>query len=116
MRKFALLIAVAGLSACTVGPDYERPDLELPESALDATLLGDAQEDAMAYWWTRYRDPVLNELIDKALDDNLDVALQAARFREARAQLAVLDAAGAARLSWHRVSRRGGRRRSASRS
>ena len=92
MRKFALLIAVAGLSACTVGPDYERPDLELPESALDATLLGDAQEDAMAYWWTRYRDPVLNELIDKALDDNLDIALQASRLREARAQLGLAEA------------------------
>ena len=66
MRKFALLIAVAGLSACTVGPDYERPDLDLPESSLDAGLLDDAQKDAMAYWWTRYRDPMLNELIEFA--------------------------------------------------
>lgn len=92
MRKAILLFAVAGLSACTLGPDYQRPELDLPESALDATLLSQTQQDAMAYWWTRYRDPVLNELIDDALDDNLDVALQAARFREARAQLGLANA------------------------
>ena len=92
MRKAILLLAVAGLSACTLGPDYERPTMDLPDSALDATLLSKTQQDAMAYWWTRYRDPVLNELIDDALDDNLDVALQAARFREARAQLGLANA------------------------
>lgn len=92
MRKAIVLLAVAGLSACTLGPDYERPTSDLPDSALDSTLLSKTQQDAMAYWWTRYRDPVLNELIDDALDDNLDVALQAARFREARAQLGLADA------------------------
>ncbi|MES1926454.1 efflux transporter outer membrane subunit [Salinisphaera sp. T31B1] len=92
MRKAVLLVAVAGLSACTLGPDYERPDIDLPNSALDATLLSQSQQDAMAYWWTRYRDPQLNELIDDALDDNLDIALQAARFREARAQLGLANA------------------------
>lgn len=92
MRKAILLLAVAGLSACTLGPDYERPTIDLPDSALDSTLLSKTQQDAMAYWWTRYRDPVLNELIDDALDDNLDVALQAARLRQARAELGLANA------------------------
>ncbi|GAB3681299.1 AdeC/AdeK/OprM family multidrug efflux complex outer membrane factor [Salinisphaera aquimarina] len=92
MRKALLLLAVAGLSACTLGPDYKRPDIDLPASAFDSTLLSQSQQDAMAYWWTRYRDPQLNKLIDDALDDNLDIALQAARFREARAQLGLANA------------------------
>jgi len=92
MRKAMMLVALAGLSACTLGPDYERPAIDLPASAFDATLLSDSQQDALAYWWTRYRDPQLNELIDDALDDNLDIALQAARFREARAQLGLANA------------------------
>ena len=92
MRKALLLLAVAGLSACTLGPDYQRPDIDLPDSAFDSTLLSKSQRQELAYWWTRYRDPVLNELIDDALDDNLDVALQAARFREARAQLGLANA------------------------
>lgn len=92
MRNGLIVLIVVGLSACTLGPDYERPDLDLPESALDATLLDEAQQEALAYWWTRYRDPVLNRLIDDALDDNLDIALQAARLREARAQLGLANA------------------------
>lgn len=92
MRKAVLLVAVAGLSACTLGPDYERPQIDLPNSALDATMLSDSQQEALAYWWTRYRDPQLNELIDAALDENLDIALQAARFREARAELGLANA------------------------
>jgi multidrug efflux system outer membrane protein len=92
MRKALLLIAVAGLSACTLGPDYERPDLDLPDSAVDATQLSAQQQAQIAYWWTRYHDPVLNELIDDALDDNLDIAVQAARFRQARAELGLAEA------------------------
>lgn len=92
MRKALLLLAVTGLSACTLGPDYQRPDLDLPQTALDATQLSEQQRDAIAYWWTRYRDPTLNELIDDALDDNLSVALQAARLREARARLGLANA------------------------
>lgn len=92
VRKPLLVLVLIGLSACTLGPDYERPDIDLPESAYDSTLLSASQQNAIAYWWTRYRDPDLNQLIDDALDDNLDIALQAARFQEARAQLGLANA------------------------
>ncbi len=91
-KRLILLAALLLLSACTLGPDYERPELDLPSSELDATLLSEAQREAMAYWWTRFRDPALNRLIDSALDDNLDIALQAARLREGRAQLGLANA------------------------
>lgn len=92
MRSAAILCAVMILAGCAVGPDYKRPDLDLPKSALNSTLLSDKQQKSMAYWWTQYRDPVLNQLIDQALDANLDIALQAQKIREARAELGYKNA------------------------
>lgn len=92
MRSALILCAVVVLAGCAVGPDYERPDLDLPKSALDSTLLSDQQQQSLAYWWTRYKDPTLNKLIDQALDSNLDIAMQAQKVRQARAELGYQNA------------------------
>lgn len=92
MRSALLLCALLVLAGCTVGPDYERPNLDLPQTAFDSTLLDKQQEKALAYWWTRYQDPTLNELIDQALDSNLNIALQAQKVRQARAELGYQNA------------------------
>lgn len=92
MRSALILCAVVLLAGCAVGPDYERPNLDLPKSAFDSTLLSKHQQKSLAYWWTRYRDPTLNKLIDEALDSNLSIALQAQKVRQARAQLGYQNA------------------------
>jgi multidrug efflux system outer membrane protein len=65
------------LSACAVGPDYKRPEVESP---------GDwrieypkAAEVANTEWWRGFDDPALDELIDEALRGNLDIRAAAAR-------------------------------------
>lgn len=92
MRSSLVMLIVVLMAGCAVGPDYQRPDIDLPKSAFDSTLLSAQQQQAMLAWWTRYDDPVLNNLIDQALDSNLDIALQFERVREARAQLGYQDA------------------------
>ena len=39
-----------------------------------------------AQWWQGFGDPVLSELVERALANNTDIAIAAARVREARAQ------------------------------
>jgi multidrug efflux system outer membrane protein len=69
-----LCLAVSG---CTVGPDYVRPAVEVPEAwRIDYPK---AVEVANSKWWEQFGDPVLNELIETALRDNLDVRVAAAR-------------------------------------
>ncbi|WP_348760613.1 efflux transporter outer membrane subunit [uncultured Salinisphaera sp.] len=92
MRSALILGAMVLLAGCAVGPDYERPDIDLPESRFDSTLLSNQQQQELAYWWTRYQDPTLNRLIDQALDSNLDLALQFERIRQARAELGYQNA------------------------
>ena len=81
----ALALALAG---CTVGPDYERPPLELPEALAASPSAVPAPER----WWTVLGDPVLERLVDEALAANRNLAAAAARVEQARAQVAITGA------------------------
>ncbi len=73
----ALGTLVAG---CMVGPDYERPEVVMPESwRVD---LEQAADLANSRWWAHFEDPVLNELILVSLQENLDIRQAAARVEQ----------------------------------
>ena len=81
MRKLSLLLVV--LAGCTVGPKYERPEVELPE-AWKQTAPRYAEDGK---WWRIYGDPDLERTVDEALKGNGDLLIAAARVDEARALL-----------------------------
>lgn len=106
----ALALAAAALVAsCTVGPDYERPAIELPAS-FDVPQ---ARIAAPGRWWALFDDPVLDRLVDEALAANHDLRAAAARVDQARAQLGIArsdqlpDAGIDARRSRDRASQLG---------
>jgi outer membrane protein TolC len=87
-----LLLSCLTLVACTVGPDYETPELEqeVPDawkSAAAEEVEGDGSP--LATWWTTLNDPKLVELIGEARQSNLSVQIAAARVEAARARLGV---------------------------
>ncbi len=82
------------LPACFVGPDYEVPDIPLPDSWHQELEKGLSQKEAALHaWWTVFQDPTLETLIQKAGENNLDLKVAFARIKEARALRGV--AAGA---------------------
>ena len=84
-KKPILLVSILALAACTVGPNYTKPDLAVP-----ATYAGPqgaappGQTIDPARWWEAFNDPKLTDLIDRALKDNPDMASAASRVRQAR--------------------------------
>jgi multidrug efflux system outer membrane protein len=86
MSILAVSLALVGCSS--VGPDYQRPNLETPSNfnAVPLASKGNAAStvDLLA-WWRSFQDPVLNSLLDEATANNQDLALAAARIQEARA-------------------------------
>ncbi len=83
---FLLLLLAAGCVA--VGPDYERPDVAVPErwrEVGDPALVPD--QTVTRNWWTVFDDSLLERLIAEAERDNLDMRRAVARVREARARL-----------------------------
>jgi multidrug efflux system outer membrane protein len=73
------------LSGCVVGPDYKRPQMQVPDAFANQTQDGLAAQEAETFWWHGFQDTTLNQLVEQALAHNHDVRVAAARLREARA-------------------------------
>ena len=92
----SLILAGASLmllSACTVGPAYERPDVTTSATALPTTYKaldgwkvatpGDLLD--RGDWWILLGDPQLDALIGKVNVSNQTIAAAEASYRQARA-------------------------------
>lgn len=83
------------VSGCMVGPNYRQPDVPVPSAWKEAQEGGvDTRSAELTRWWTAFNDSLLNSLVQRAVQSNLDLRLAEARIREARAFRAV-TAAGA---------------------
>lgn len=88
MKRLTLL-AAGLLSACAVGPDYQRP--ETPQAAagafVDPGVTKVSPGAVEGEWWRLFRDPALDRLVIDALAHNTDIRVAAANLRRARALL-----------------------------
>lgn len=86
-RHFALGVLAAAQIGCAVGPDYVAP--ELPEvefhHAAETGAENFESRSPEAAWWRTFDDPVLSELIERALANDFDVRIAEARLRASRA-------------------------------
>src|SRR5258708_12974983 len=91
MRPTLALSIVAMLSACTVGPDYRRPEVSAPAT----WRLGSAEagEISNAAWWEQFQDPALSNLIRTAIESNKDLAIATANVDQAFAQYGITRSA-----------------------
>jgi len=88
-----MILAGAILSGgCTViGPDFNKPQAELPEQWNDTgTAVLEKQQADYSQWWQVFQDPVLNTLIETARSQNLTLQIAGLRVLEARAQLGIV--------------------------
>lgn len=96
LRMVAALAMVGGLSGCLLGPDYKRPQVELPERfrTQPQTSAGPMSASAtpsipapvaLPDWWTLFNDQVLNDVVMQAQKNNADVQIAVARLSQAQA-------------------------------
>ena len=86
-----LLILSVMISGCTmVGPDYVKPEAPEPEKWLESNEPEiKSEEGNFKDWWIVFNDPVLNDLIQAAYQQNLPLQIAGLRIYEARAQLGI---------------------------
>ena len=83
-----LLALSLALTACTLGPDYQRPQLQTPAQFKQIEGWTQAQPgDALARgsWWQLYGDAELNALVERLNVSNQNLAASEAQYRQARA-------------------------------
>src|SRR6266850_8115232 len=90
-RATAVLIAVGWMTACTVGPNYHRPAVQVPQNFRAPDPLPTPQADSFAdlKWWEVFKDPDLQQLVKTALQQNYDLRDAVARVQAARANLGI---------------------------
>ena len=97
-RRLPLSLLLIALAGCTVGPDFVRPELaadaDYAQQAFTTTAQADiaaggaaqrliAGMDIPGQWWTLFRSPELNALVEEALRANPDVSAAQAALRQA---------------------------------
>jgi multidrug efflux system outer membrane protein len=91
IRVTAVLIAASWVVGCTVGPNYQRPAVQIPQNFRAPDPLPAPQATSLAdlKWWEVFRDDKLQDLIRAALAANYDLREAVARVEEARANVSV---------------------------
>lgn len=91
---FFFLLVTAGCAP--VGPDYEPPQKKGPakwHTAMRQGLSDDTMDPGqLSEWWTIFNDPVLTDLVELAIKNNLDLKQAVAKVREARARKGISEA------------------------
>ena len=105
----ALAALVAGcMSLPSVGPDYNEVTFELPETSMpdagmpieEFTTVGEYKSaegdkdvrteittNEIVSWWSKFNDPLLEKLVERAVSDNRSYLVAQERLTQARWQL-----------------------------
>jgi NodT family efflux transporter outer membrane factor (OMF) lipoprotein len=101
MKRYLSRYAAAGLllalqGCTTLGPDYAVPEIDWVEvwesdlygraSSVDAQI--PVQQD-LTFWWEAFNDPVLNQLIETAREENPGLRLAGLAIAQSRALLGI---------------------------
>lgn len=91
IRKTLYALLLTQLIACTtIGPDFEKPEVTLPDEWAE---IGENELEASAIkqskWWLVFDDPILNQLVETAWQQNNSLEIAGLRVLEAQAQLGI---------------------------
>jgi NodT family efflux transporter outer membrane factor (OMF) lipoprotein len=96
VTRGVLLGVAALLAACTVGPDYVRPSVDVPSGykEADGWKVAEPRDQILrGAWWERFGDPRLNALQARVDISSQAVAAAEAQLRQARALVQAARAA-----------------------
>jgi outer membrane protein, multidrug efflux system len=112
MRKSLFSGSVAlslALSACSLAPNYQRPEMAIPNGWSTVAGVGLNDQPSTTPFWQEFGNADLNQLVETALTQNLDLEVALQRIDQARALAKVaasslyptVNASGSASQTFH---------------
>ncbi len=90
LAPLLLVVGCLAVGCTSVGPEYERPEASINPDWLQSELdQFDTSPAELAQWWETLNDPVLNELIATAIEQNNSIKIAGLRILEAQASLGI---------------------------
>lgn len=90
MRKTTILLLGLSVAACSVGPDFERPELYSDQEIQKSLELTKVSGQMVSKeWYKEFRDPILNQLVEQALKDSPNAKIAIEKLRQARSSLKI---------------------------
>jgi NodT family efflux transporter outer membrane factor (OMF) lipoprotein len=99
---YLMPLVLSLISGCAVGPDFKSPEIstpetytetKLPDKTVNSPVNGGASQsfdfarDLSGQWWTLFRSPELNSLIEKAIKDSPTLAAAESALKGAQEDL-----------------------------
>ncbi|MBU0901864.1 MAG: efflux transporter outer membrane subunit [Gammaproteobacteria bacterium] len=83
-KPLAISLLSFALTACAVGPDYQKPQTEAAQLSAAQSSNYDRSRFEVS-WWQQFDEPTLNQLVQQSLQENRQLRVAFARLRAAQA-------------------------------
>lgn len=113
-RLLLICLPACWLAACTIGPDYRRPETNLPAKWLaerpgvsaSAASPGSpatpwSENPLDSAWWASFQDPELDALVQSTLEGNKDLRIASYRIEQFDAYLQVSQSTGLPQVGYN---------------
>src|SRR3546814_16670241 len=97
------LLLIPMLGGCMMGPNFHGappPPASMSKTFVRADQAAMPVPPQLTPWWRTLNDPLLDQLITRALSSNPSIEVAEARVRQARSQMRGARAAQIGRASW----------------
>ncbi|NVN92001.1 MAG: efflux transporter outer membrane subunit [Desulfuromonadales bacterium] len=87
-----MMHALCAVTGCSLLPrsEFKQPQVSIPQQWQNQAVTGNAVANGQK-WWQSFNDPLLNDLIDRALRSNNDLTAATIRVQRARLQSSLTD-------------------------
>lgn len=86
------VVLLLPLSSCAIGPDFTPSSNLFAPAAFRPHAVPVSKAEPPERWWALFRDPVLDHLAQRVIDENLDIQTAETRLAQSRAQAGITAA------------------------
>ena len=88
------LFLILFLTSCAVGPDFQRPNGQIPteQQFLNSIKSDENAAYPISHWWERIEDPLLSSYVDELLTENLSLKQASERVIQAKERVNIQNA------------------------